>query len=142
MALIDDIEKIINSHGAKLYDSEIIQDNGETIFRVYIVKNGGVNLDICADISRDTSPLLDISPPVNGEYRYEVSSPGIERKLTKPHHFINSIGEKIKVKVLGENKLKGTLKNADNSGIEIETKDGIKKYNYSQLGTVKTYFEW
>jgi len=142
VALIDSIEKIVNSHGAKLYDSEIVQENGETIYRVYILKDGGVNLDLCADISRDVSPLLDITPPVSGEYRFEVSSPGIERKLTKKEHFKNSIGEKVKAKILGEKKLKGKLVSADDEAIEIETKDGIEKFNYNQLGTVKTYFEW
>lgn len=142
MALIDNIEKIIKSHGATLYDSEIVNENSETIFRVYIVKEDGVNLDLCADISRDISPLLDINPPVNGEYRFEVSSPGIERKLTKLTHFKNSIGEKVKVKVLGIGKLKGKLINATDSSVEIETKDGVEIYTYNQLGTVKTYFEW
>ncbi len=142
MALIDEIEKIVKSHGAKLYDSEIVQDNSETIYRVYVVKDGGINLDICADISRDVSPILDITPPVGGEYRFEVSSPGIERKLTKKEHFINSVGEKVKVKILGEGKLKGVLLNADDNGIEVETKDGTTKLEYSKLGTVKTYFEW
>ena len=142
MAIIDDIESIVNSYGAKLYDSEIVSDNGETIYRVYIVKEDGVDLDLCANISRDVSPLLDINPPVSGEYRFEVSSPGIERKLTKKEHFINSIGSKVKVKVLGGKKLKGTLIDADQEGIKIETKDGIESFKYSELGTVKTYFEW
>jgi len=142
VALIDDIEKIIKSHGATFYDSEIVNENSETIFRVYIVKEDGVNLDLCADISRDASPLLDINPPVSGEYRFEVSSPGIERKLTKPKHFKNSVGEKVKVKILGGTKLKGKLISATDSGIEVETKDGVESYTYEQLGTVKTYFEW
>ena len=142
MAIIEDIKSIINSYGAKFYDSEIVSDNGETIFRVYIVKDGGVDLDLCADISRDVSPLLDINPPVSGEYRFEVSSPGIERKLTKKEHFLNSIGSKVKVKVLGGKKLKGTLIDADQEGIKVETKDGIESFKYSELGTVKTYFEW
>ena len=142
MAIIDDIESIVNSYGAKLYDTEIVKENDDTIFRVYIVKDGGVDIDLCVDISRDISPLLDIEAPVSGEYRFEVSSPGIERKLTKPKHFKNSIGEKIKVKVLGEGKLKGTLKSANDEGIEVETKEGVKNFSYNQLGTVKTYFEW
>ena len=142
MALIDDIEKIINSYGAKLYDSEIIKENGEDIYRVYIIKDGGVDLDLCANISRDASPILDIEPPISGEYRFEVSSPGIERKLTKPKHFINSIGEKVKVKVKGEGKLKGTLIDANEDGIKVENKDGISEFKYDELGTVKTYFEW
>ncbi len=142
MAIIDDIKSIVNSYGAKFYDSEIVSDNGETIFRVYIVKDDGVNLDLCADISRDVSPLLDINAPVSGEYRFEVSSPGIERKLTKKEHFLNSIDSKVKVKVLGSKKLKGTLIDADDEGIKVETKDGIESFKYNELGTVKTYFEW
>ena len=142
MALIDSIEKIVKSYGAKLYDSEVVQENGETIYRVSIVKDGGVDIDLCTNISRDISPLLDITPPVSGEYRFEVSSPGIERKLTKLEHFKNSIGEKVKVKVLGGKKSKGKLVEATDEGISIETKEGLESYNYNELGTVKTYFEW
>jgi ribosome maturation factor RimP len=142
MALIEDIEKIVESYGAKLYDTEIVKENDENIFRVYIIKDGGVDLDLCVDISQDISPLLDIEAPISGEYRFEVSSPGIERKLTKPSHFKNSIGEKVKLKILGEGKEKGKLLSADDEGIEIETKDGVKSYKYSDLGTVKTYFDW
>lgn len=142
MAIADAIEKIIHSYDALLYDSEIIEENGQKIFRIYIVKSDGINLDLCADISRDLSPILDITPPVSGEYRFEVSSPGIERKLTKKKHFQNSIGERVKVKVLGGNKLKGKLVKATEDGIVVEGKDGLENYNYSELGTVKTYFEW
>jgi ribosome maturation factor RimP len=142
VALIDDIEKIVKSHGAVLYDSEIVQENGETIFRIYILKEGGVDLDLCADISRDISPILDITAPVSGEYRFEVSSPGIERKLSKKEHFLHSIGSKVKVKILGGQKLKGELVAADDKGISVQTKDGLEKFSYDQLGTVKTYFEW
>jgi len=142
MAIINDIEKIISSYGAKLYDSEIVSQNNQTIYRVYIIKNGGVDLDLCANISRDASPLLDINPPVSGDYRFEISSPGIERKLTKLQHFKNSIGEKIKIKILNNGKNRGKLLFANDEGIELETKNGVKTYKYSELGTVKTYFEW
>jgi len=142
MALEEDIEKIVKSHGASLYDIETTKEFDDTIYRVSILKDGGVGLDLCVDITKDLSPLLDIEPPVNGDYRLEVSSPGIERKLTKPKHFKNSIGEKVKVKVLGGTKLKGTLIDANNEGITVENKDGENSYKYSELGTVKTYFEW
>jgi ribosome maturation factor RimP len=142
MALEQDIENIVKSYGARVYDIETTKEFDDTIYRVYILKDGGVSLDLCVDISRDISPLLDVEAPVSGDYRFEVSSPGIERKLTKPKHFINSVGEKVKVKVLGGTKLKGTLKSADENGIEIESKDGISSFKYSELGTVKTYFEW
>ena len=142
MAIIDDIKSIVKSYDAQFYDSEIVSENNETIFRVFILKEDGVNLDLCASISRDISPLLDINAPVSGEYRFEVSSPGIERKLTRKEHFIYSTGLKVKVKVLGAKKFKGILIEADDNGIKVETKDGIESFKYSELGTVKTYFEW
>ncbi len=142
MSIEKSIEKIINSYGAKLYDIEITKEGDENIYRVYITKDGGVSIDLCTDISRDISPLLDVEPPINGEYRFEVSSPGIERKLTKPRHFINSIGEKVKVKILGGDKIKGVLIDANEDGITVENKDGISQFEYDELGTVKTYFDW
>ncbi len=143
---MSDLEKeiaaIVASHGASLYDIETLRENDETIYRVTIVKEGGVDLESCAEISRDLSPFLDVHPPMQGAYRLEVSSPGIERKLTKPSHFIHSVGEKVKVKILGGEKRKGTLKAADEEGIVLETKEGEERLGYDQLGTVKTYFEW
>ena len=142
MSLEAQIGKIVEANGAKLYDIETVTEFDEKIYRVSITKEGGVSLDLCADISSELSPFLDVNPPMHGQYRLEVSSPGIERKLTKPTHFKQSIGDKVKVKVLGGEKLKGTLKSADDAGITIETKEGEKAFKYNELGTVKTYFEF
>jgi ribosome maturation factor RimP len=136
------IAKLIEANGAFLYDIEIVKEFDETIYRILIIKQGGVSLDLCAVISRELSPFLDVNPPMHDRYRLEVSSSGIERKLIKPLHFQNSIGDKIKFKVLGEDKGKGVLKEANNTSIIIETKDGDKTFNYEDLGTVKTYFDW
>ncbi|HEO98730.1 MAG: ribosome maturation factor RimP [Campylobacterales bacterium] len=138
----DQIAKIVEANGASLYGIETVTEFDEAIYRVLITKTGGVTLDLCADISNELSPFLDVHPPVSGKYRLEVSSPGIERKLTKPSHFQNAIGEKVKIKILGGEKLKGVLKSADDEGIMVTTKDGDESYRYDQLGTVKTYFEW
>ena len=142
MNLEEQIGKIVEANGALLYDIETANEFDEAIFRVYITKEGGVSLDLCAEISNELSPFLDVNPPMHGHYRLEVSSPGIERKLTKPKHFKQSVGDKVKVKVLGGEKLKGVLKSADDEGAVIETKEGEKAYKYSELGTVKTYIEW
>jgi len=142
VSLENQISKIVQSNGASLYDIETVTEFDETIYRILITKSGGVSLDMCADISRDLSPFLDVNPPMSGRYRLEVSSPGIERKLKKPSHFQNAIGEKIKLKIVGGEKQKGTLKSADNEGIVVETKAGDESYKYSDLNTCKTYFEW
>ena len=142
MNLETQIAKIIEANGADLYDTEIVTEFDETIFRVLVTKVGGVNLDLCAGISHELSPFLDVHPPMSQAYRLEVSSPGIERKLTKPVHFRNAIGEKVKLKLGGGDKLKGTLISADNDGIIVETKQGEESFAYGQLGTAKTYFDW
>ena len=142
MNLEEHIAKIVEANGVSLYDTEIVTEFDETIFRVLITKTGGVTLDECANISYELSPFLDVNPPMSQKYRLEVSSPGIERKLTKPVHFKNAIGEKVKLKIAGGEKLKGTLISADNDGIIVETKVGEESYCYDDLNTCKTYFEW
>jgi ribosome maturation factor RimP len=142
MSFESQIAKIIEANGAALYDTEVVTEFDETIFRVYITKIGGVELDLCATISNELSPFLDVHPPMNGQYRLEVSSPGIERKLTKPVHFQNAIGEKVKIKIPGVERLKGVLKSADDNGFTVETKHGDELVDYSQVGTAKTYYDW
>jgi ribosome maturation factor RimP len=142
MNLESEIGKIVKANGALLYDIETAQERDETIYRVSITKEGGVNLDLCADISSALSPFLDVHPPMNSPYRLEVSSPGIERKLRKPEHFQGAVGEKVKLKVPGEDRLRGLLKSADDKGVTVETKHGDEHYDYSEIKTAKTYFEW
>jgi len=142
MNLETQISKIIEANGAALYDTEIVTEFDETIFRVLVTKVGGVNLDLCATISHELSPFLDVHPPMSQAYRLEVSSPGIERKLAKPVHFKNAIGEKVKLKLGAGDKLKGTLISADHDGIVLETKQGEEGFSYAELNTCKTYFDW
>ena len=142
MNLETQIAKIIEANGAALYDTEIVTEFEETIYRVLVTKVGGVKLDLCASISHELSPFLDVHPPMSQAYRLEISSPGIERKLAKPSHFINAVGEKIKLKLGDGEKLKGTLKSADNDGIVVETKQGDEVFKYAELNTCKTYFDW
>jgi ribosome maturation factor RimP len=136
------ISKIIEANDAALYDTEVVTEFDETIYRILITKVGGVSLDLCASISHELSPFLDVHPPMSERYRLEVSSPGIERKLSKPVHFKNAIDEKVKVKIGEGEKLKGELKSADNDGIVVTTKQGDESFSYAELNTCKTYFEW
>ncbi|MEA3492404.1 MAG: ribosome maturation factor RimP [Campylobacterota bacterium] len=142
MNLDSEIAKIVKANGAVFYDSEVVTEGEETIFRISITQKGGISLDLCAEISNALSPFLDVHPPMNSPYRLEVSSPGIERKLRNPSHFQSAIGEKVKLRVPGQDRLKGTLKSADEKGVTVETKHGEESYAYGEIGTAKTYFDW
>lgn len=142
MSLEKDIEKIVESLGAKLYDIETVTENKKTIYRVTIKNKNGVDLDLCAKVSNMISPLLDVNPPVRGDYNLEVSSPGIERKLKKPSHFENSIGELVKVVLNDGSEIKGELKDFKDNSLLVETDHGLKSVKLNDIASAKTYYKW
>jgi len=141
VSLESEIKKIVESCGAKLYDIETLTERGKTIYRVTIKSDEGVDLDLCADISNLISPLLDVNPPVRGDYNLEVSSPGIERKLKKQSHFQNSVGELVKV-VTNDGEIRGKLTKVEEDKIYIETEFGEEIIDFDRIASAKTYFEW
>ncbi|CAA6806737.1 MAG: FIG000325: clustered with transcription termination protein NusA [uncultured Sulfurovum sp.] len=142
MNLNEQIEKIVKANGASFYGTETAQEDSNTIYRVFITKEGGVNLDLCAEISNELSVFFDVNPPMHGAYFLEVSSPGIERKLENPTHFISAVGERVKFKINGGDKEKGLIKSADETGFSIEKKGEEVRFEYSDISKAKTYYEW
>ncbi|OCL81694.1 ribosome maturation factor RimP [Arcobacter porcinus] len=143
MNLEEQIKVIVENSGLKLYDIVKLKENNKDIFRVIVSSKDGVNLDKCADISRLISPLLDVEDPIYGKYFLEVSSPGIERKLRKTEHFIASVGELVRVKTNGLAVYEGELVEANEDKISIKFKDNeIETFEYSDILSASTYFEW
>ncbi|RUM67447.1 MAG: ribosome maturation factor [Sulfurospirillum sp.] len=143
----DTLKNVIESCDVQFYGSEIVTENDEKIVRVFIIKSGGVSLEDCTKVSQIISPILDLNPPVSGEYRLEVSSPGIERKLTSLEHLKLSIGELIKATIREDDKslkIKGKLLSVDKDIIRVDDKISkeIKEFPYSDLIKAKTYFQW
>lgn len=138
------INNIVKECGVTLYDTEIVSEGGRKIFRVFILGDGGVSLDKCSEVSRILSPLFDLTPPVDGEYILEVSSPGIERKLTKLFHYQNSINELVKIKHSELGKLKGRILSVNKDSFTIKNKENKEELelNYADIITAKTYYLW
>ena len=89
---------ILDGLGYELVDVAYASDLGRWVLRLYIDKATGVTIDDCARVSREISDLIDVKEIIEHEYFLEVSSPGLNRPLTKEKHFIQAIGKKIKVK--------------------------------------------
>lgn len=142
MSVEEEVKKVVESHGAKLYDTETVSEDGRTIYRVYILKDGGVDLDLCADISKDLSPMLDVYPPVSGQYYLEVSSPGVERTLKKPEHFINSVGSDVRLKLSSGDVVKGRLLGFENGNVILKSSAGEEEFPLNEIRKARTYFEW
>jgi len=144
MSLESDIKSMVESLGLRLYDISTVSEHEETIYRVNISspKEGGVSMDQVVEVTKLISPLLDVTPPLRGEYRLEVSSPGIERKLRTLNHFECSLGEKVKIQTADKEKLQGRLKSVEGETITLETEEGEKSIAFSDIAKAATYFEW
>jgi len=143
MSLESDIKNVIESMDLSVYDIVTVSEGGDTIYRILINSKDGISLDKCAEVTRMLNPLLDVTPPVKGDYRLEVSSPGIERKLKSLKHFNASIGEKVKVVLISNEVLTGPLLKVEGSKITIEDKQvGEQTIPYDEVIKASTYFEW
>lgn len=98
--LLDLVEPILEDSGYELVDLEFKQEGREWFLRIFIDKEGGVNLDDCAGVSREVSALLEVENIIDRAYRLEVSSPGMDRPLKRPEDFERFAGQRIKVKTL------------------------------------------
>jgi ribosome maturation factor RimP len=144
MSLESDIKSIVESVGLKLYDAIITSEFGETIYRVSVKDPNakGVSLEKCVEITHLLNPLLDVTPPVLGEYRLEVGSAGIERKLTKLDNFENSIGEKVQLVLKGKEKIQGVLLNVVGEDLTILVENEEIVVPFAHVVKARTYFEW
>jgi len=143
MSLESDIKNIVESMDLSLYDIVTVNEGGATIYRVMINAKDGISLDTCAEVTRVLNPLLDVTPPVSGDYRLEVSSPGIERKLKTLKHFNASVGEKVKVVLISNEVLMGPLLKVEGSMITVEDEQvGEQTVPFDEVIKASTYFEW
>lgn len=101
-------EQIARRENCFLYDLELTGQGQSRILRVFIDKEGdeGVSIDDCSRVSRGLDLVLDVEDLVpGGTYNLEVSSPGLERRLTQAWHFQKAVGEKVQLQLnkgLGE----------------------------------------
>lgn len=98
------IEKIASDvaarEGCELYDIEFSGSGRGRVLRVYIDKADGVGVEDCSNVSKGLNLLLDVEDPIpGGQYNLEVSSPGLDRVLSKPFHFSKSIGKRAALKL-------------------------------------------
>lgn len=123
------IEPTVVNLGYELSDLELKLGGRDGVVRVFIDKPDGVDLTDCEIVSKQLSAVLDVEDPLPGHYTLEVSSPGLDRKLTKPEHFQRFLGETVRVKLRfpldGRRNFRGTLCAADDARIEVEV-DGEK----------------
>lgn len=128
------VTPILDSHDFYLYDIEFVKESKNWYLRVYVDKDGGINIEDCALVSDELSEKLDsMDPdPIPQAYFLEVSSPGAERPLKKPEDYEKAVNEYIHVSLYapinGEKVYEGTLKelSEDELVLTVNLKGRIK----------------
>ena len=90
---------IVESLGCSLWDVEFVREGSEQYLRLYIDKDGGVDIEDCEKIHRAVDPVLDEKDPIQQSYHFEVCSAGLERALKRPGDFARFMGSTIMVKL-------------------------------------------
>jgi ribosome maturation factor RimP len=118
------LEPTIERLGYELTDLETRLSGQGGHLRLTIDKPDGIDLDDCEKVSHAVSALLDVEDPVPGNYNLEVSSPGLDRKLTKVEHFQRFEGETLKITmrfpIAGRRRFRGKLTSSDDENIVVE----------------------
>lgn len=107
--------------GLEIWDVRFQKEGADWNLTIYIDKDEGIGIDDCVNMTHEMNPILDKEDPISKEYTFVVSSPGLNRKLTRPEHFERLLGAPLKVKLIrpmedGTRELEGELLDAWDNG--------------------------
>ena len=132
--------------GLELWDVEYIREAGQWFLRVYIDKDGGVDISDCEAISRAVDPILDEKDPVPDSYNFEVCSAGLERQLKRPSDFEQFMGSSVSVKlfrpVSGAKEFVGTLTGYEDGAVTIEAAGATHTFQKNEVAQVRLHVEF
>ncbi len=133
------IKPVIQDLGFVLWGVEYLPQKNSAILRVFIDHENGVNVNDCANCSREISGILEVEDPINGAYVLEVSSPGMDRVLFNTEQFSQYIGEYVIVKlaqpVMGARNIKGTIESVNEE--EIIVANEVMEYGFDMANVMK-----
>ena len=120
---------IADELGLRIWDVRYLKEGSQWFLRIFIDKDGGVDINDCERMSRALDEPLDEADPIPGEYILEVSSPGVERELVRPGHFEQFIGADIMVKMIRPidgigKEFKGVLTGYDDGMVTVTDHSG------------------
>jgi len=126
------VTPILEENNLELWNTELVKEGKNWFLRVYIDKPGKdeyISTDECELVSRALSAKLDEKDPIEQNYYLEVSSPGMDRELTKKEHFDRYQGEMVDVKLYkaldSKKEFEGKLiSRSENGDITLEIPEG------------------
>lgn len=138
------VEPLADAAGARVYD--VTMNGGKLV--VALTRDGGIDLDTLAEISRALNARLDEEDPISGSYTLEVTSPGLERNLRTPSHFAGAVDAEVTIRtkphVEGERRVRGVIRRAGDDSVTVSLGDGTgeRVLAYDDIERARTVFTW
>ena len=137
---------VVEANGCKLWDVEYVREGSERYLRVYIDKEGGIDIDDCERVHRALDPILDEKDPIAESYHFEVCSAGLERALKRPSDFAQFMGSPITVKLYrprnGLKEIPGVLKAYEEGRVTVEAGKETITFEKSEVALVRLRVEF
>ena len=114
----------VEALGAYVWGVEYLNQGRKSLLRIFVEREEGVSVDLCAEVSRHVSDLLDVEEIMPSAYTLEVSSPGIDRLLFKSEQYEAHVGERLDVRLNfpfeGRKKIVGTLAGLEKNTVVLQ----------------------
>ncbi len=139
-------QPIVEAHGCSLWDVEYVREGDQRFLRLYIEKEGGVDITDCEAISRAVDPILDEKDPIAESYHFEVCSAGLERPLRRPSDFARFMGSPITVKLYrprnGLKEIPCILRGYEDGCVTVEAGKETIVFQKSEIALVRLRVEF
>ena len=137
---------VVEEMGCKLWDVEYVREGSERFLRLYIDKDGGVDIEDCEKIHRAVDPILDEKDPIAESYHFEVCSAGLERALKRPSDFEQFMGSAVLVKLYrprnGLKEIPGILRGYEEGRVTVEAGKEAITFEKSEVALVRLRVEF
>lgn len=139
-------ERVATSEGLTLVDVEIKGSRGNPLLRVFIDKPAGVSHADCQLVSEQLSAILDVEDLFPGKYLLEVSSPGLDRKLSKPSDFTHFVGRRarlvVREAVENQKVFEGRLAGFENGRVRLDLGErGLQELDLTNIQKAQLVIE-
>ena len=139
-------EPIIAEKGCTLWDVEYVREGSERFLRVYIDKDGGIDIEDCEKVHRAMDPILDEKDPIAESYHFEVCSAGLERALKRPGDFERFMNSAVLVKLYrprnGLKEIPGILRGYQEGKVTVEAGKETITFEKSEVALVRLRVEF
>ena len=137
---------IVESFGCSLWDVEYVREGSERYLRLYIDKEGGIDIEDCEKVHRAVDPILDEKDPISESYHFEVCSAGLERALKRPADFARFMDSPVLVKLYrprnGLKEIPGVLRGYEDGRVTVEAGKETITFEKSEVALVRLRVEF